>query len=271
VRPYTYIYTMAYAMEAAQEAGIEFYVLDRPNPLNGELVEGNILHPDYKSFMGLYPIPYVHGMTAGELAWLFNREFGIGANLRVVPMEGWSRSMTFKDTGLEWIPTSPHIPNAETAAYYATTGSIGELGTISVGVGYTLPFRIAGAPWIDADALTAELNGRNLPGITFRPMYWKQFYGIFEGERVGGVELHITDLSVYSPFATGIHILEAIRTIYPEQEIFTDDRASNFQFATGTDTILTRLKAGVPADVIIKSYQDDLEAFKILRQEYLLY
>jgi len=271
VRPYTYIYTMAYAMEAAKEAGIEFYVLDRPNPLNGELVEGNVLHPDFKSFIGLYPIPYVHGMTAGELAWLFNREFGIGVNLRTVPMEGWSRGMTFKDTGLEWIPTSPHIPNAETAAYYATTGSIGELGTISVGVGYTLPFRIVGAPWIDANELAAELNSRNLPGVTFRPMYWKQFYGIYEDQSVGGVELHINDLSVYRPFATGIHILEAIRTLYPDREIFPDNRASNFKFATGTDTILTRLKAGVPADVIIKSYQHDLEAFKILRQEYLLY
>ena len=271
VRPYTYIYTMAYAMEAARDAGIEFIVLDRPNPLGGNIVDGNILHPEYKSFIGRYPIPYVHGLTIGELAWYFNREFYIGTNLRVRPMEGWNRDMVFKDTGLQWIPTSPHIPSAETPAYYATTGSIGELGTISVGVGYTLPFRIVGAPWMDGHALSAQLNSRNLPGIVFRPMFWQQYYGIFQGQQVSGIELVIHDLRSYNPFSTGIHILEAIVSMYPEREIFPESRVDNFNFATGTNSILNRLKSGVPAEFIIESYQADIEQFKKRRKEYLLY
>lgn len=271
VRPYTYIYTMALSMEAARDAGIPFIVLDRPNPLGGNLVDGNILHPDFKSFIGMYAIPYVHGMTAGELAWFFNREFAIGTNLKVIPMEGWDRSMRFEDTGLQWIPTSPHVPSAETPAYYATTGSIGELGTISVGVGYTMPFKIVGAPWIDAQSLAIELNGRNLPGITFRPAYWQQFYGIFSGQQVGGVELVIFNHDVYHPFSTGLHILEAIHTMYPDKEIFDEDRIAGFNRATGTDTILSWLQSGVPASFIIDSFQSDIEQFKKRRRDYLLY
>ena len=271
VRPYTYIYTMALAMEAARDAEIEFIVLDRPNPLGGELVEGNVLDPDFKSFIGLYPIPYVHGMTAGELAWMFNREFGIGIELRVIPMKGWRRTMVFRDTGLGWVPTSPHIPDLDTASYYAATGSIGELGTLSVGVGYTIPFRLVGAPWINPHSLAQKLNSRKIPGIIFRPMYWQQFYGIFKGQHIGGVELHITDQRLFNPFAAGIHILDAIGDLYPEQEIFPEDHASGFNRATGTNMIFSGLKAGVPADVIIDAYQESLNKFKQIRQNYLLY
>lgn len=271
VRPYTYIYTMALSMEAARDAGIPFIVLDRPNPLGGNLVDGNILHPDFKSFIGLYPIPYVHGMTVGELAWYFNREFAIGVDLQVIPMEGWDRSMRFEDTGLKWVPTSPHIPSAETVPYYASTGSIGELGTISVGVGYTMPFKIVGAPWIDSQSLAIELSSRNLPGIVFRPTYWQQFYGIFSGQQIGGVELVIINQDIYNPFSTGIHILEAIHTMYPMQEIFDEDRVASFNRATGTSTILSRLQSGVPASFIIDSFQNDIENFKRKRRKYLLY
>lgn len=271
VRPYTYIYTMAHAMEAARDAGIAFVILDRPNPLGGELIEGNVLDPDFKSFIGLYPIPYVHGMTAGELAWLFNREFGIGVNLRIVPMEGWRRDMVFNDTGLSWVPPSHHIPSSETVPFYAATGSIGELGTVSVGVGYTTPFRVVGAPWIHAQSLADELNGREIPGVFFRPMHWQQFYGIFKGQYIGGIALHINDQRIFSPFATGIHILDAIGDLYPEHDIFPDNRARNFFQATGTDMIFNRLKAGVPADVIINTYQESLAKFKRLRLDYLIY
>ena len=270
-RTYTYIYTMAYAMEAAKEAGIPFIVLDRPNPICGTLVDGNVLRPEFKSFIGLYPIAYVHGMTVGELAFLFNREFGIGAQLQVIPMDGWKRTMTFAETGLSWVPTSPHIPTPETALYYATTGFIGELSTLSVGVGYTLPFKVVGAPWINGQKLAEELNKRNLPGITFLPTYWQQFYGIFAGSQVSGVALHITNVIIYKPFATGIHILEAIRKLYPRQELFNDSRSSMFNLAVGTNTIGERLKAGASADEIITDYQKELESFKKIRQEYLLY
>ncbi|MFC1731810.1 exo-beta-N-acetylmuramidase NamZ domain-containing protein [candidate division KSB1 bacterium] len=271
VRPYTYISTMAYAMEAAKEAGITFCVLDRPNPLGGTTVDGPVLDQAFKSFIGLYPIPYVHGMTAGELAWLFNMEFGIGAELIVVPVEGWTRDMTWEDTGLDWVPTSPHIPESSTVPYYASTGLMGELGSLHEGVGYTLPFKLAGAPWIDPYKLASELNSRGLPGISFRPKYWRGFYGIFQGEQVGGVQLHITDSSLYLPFATGLHILEAVCSLYPDKEIFREDRLASFNRAAGTDEIAKKLMAGVPADLIIEAYQDELEKFKELRRLYLLY
>jgi len=271
VRPYTYIYSMAYAMEAAMENGKEFIVFDRPNPLGGKLVDGNILDPQFKSFIGLYPIPYVHGLTVGELAWLFNTEFGIGANLKVIPMEGWNRSMTFEDTGLDWISTSPHIPQAETVPYYATTGLIGELGTISVGVGYTLPFMMVGEPDIDPYKLSNDLNSRLIPGVKFRPVFWKQYYGIFSGRQVKGVQINISDMSVYMPYETCLNILEAFNNLFPSKEFFRDDKSSGFYRASGTDDIFKRLKAGVPAEVIINSYKQKLEAFKIMRSRYLLY
>ncbi len=271
VRPYTYIYTMAYAMEAAAEYDIEFIVLDRPNPLGGNLVDGNILEPEFKSFIGLYPIPYVHGMTVGEIAWFFNSEFGINADLKVVPMEGWNRSTTFNKTGLNWVPTSPHIPLAETVPYYATTGLIGELGTISVGVGYTMPFMLTGNPDIDAFELADELNMRKLPGVIFRPMHWRQFYGAFKDKQVGGVQIVVSDMAVYMPYSTGIHILGAIKKLYPDKDYFPDDRSSGFNRASGTSTIFKRLKAGVPSDVIVASYQAELGAFMELRAGYLLY
>jgi len=271
VRPYTYMSTMAYAMEAAKEAGIPFCVLDRPNPLGGTTVDGAVLNPAFKSFIGLYPIPYVHGMTAGELAWLFNREFGIETELLVVPLEGWSRDMLWQDTGLRWVPTSPHIPEASTVFCCAATGCMGELGAIQCGIGYTAPFKMAGAPWIDPNKLATELNGRNLPGITFRPCYWTPFYGLWKGEQVGGVQLHVTDQHTFLPFTTGIHILEAIHTLYPEQDIFPADRTSGFNRAAGTDQILKKLRAGLPADIIIDSYKDDLCAFRQLREKYFLY
>ncbi len=271
VRPYTYIYTMALAMEAAKEAGITFCVLDRPNPINGTVVEGNVLDQAFKSFIGLYPIPYVHGMTVGELAWLFNMEFGIGAELLVIPMQGWTRNMNWTDTGLDWVPTSPHVPEFSTVPYMATTGFIGELGTIQLGIGYTTPFKLAGAPWIDPDELIKELAKRELPGVVFRPMYWRPFYGLWRNTQVGGIQIHISDMSSYKPFATGLHILDSIHMLYGNQEIFKEERISSFNRAVGTNEIMKKLSAGVPADIIIDSYQNELDAFKAMRQEYLLY
>lgn len=271
VRPYTYIYSMAYAMEAAKESEIDFVVLDRPNPLGGNLVDGNVLDPRYKSFIGLYPIPYVHGMTIGELAWFFNTEFGIGVDLKIIPMEGWTRDMVFEDTGLGWIPTSPHIPNSETAAYYATTGLIGELGTISVGVGYTEPFMLIGNPDIDPDVFARDMNARGLPGVTFRQKYWKQYYGAFANRQVKGVRILINDMSVYQPYLTCLTILESLNSLYPNANLFPENKSSGFNRAAGTDEIFKKIKAGVPADVIIESYQEKFRSFMELRSRYLLY
>jgi len=272
VRPYTYIYTMALAMQAAAEKGIPFLVLDRPNPMGGELVEGPVLEEKFKSFIGLYPIPYVHGMTVGELARLFNEEYGIGCDLIVVPMKGWRRSMLYRDTGLLWVPTSPHVPRAESCFWVAATGGLGELGTLSEGVGTPLPFEICGAPWIDGDKLADALNSLHLPGVFFRSLYFRPYYFRFQDELCGGVQIHITNFHTFRPMRTQITILTAIRDLFPAHDYFADsDRILSFDRAMGTDQVRKAIQTGKSADDIIASWQDKLEEFKKIREKYLLY
>lgn len=270
-RGYTYIYSMAYAMEAAAEHDIHFIVLDRPNPLGGDRVEGNVLEPEFSSFIGLYPIPVVYGMTVGELAQLFNTEFDINCDLEIVPMEGWHRKMRFNDTGLFWTPTSPHIPHAETALFQAATGNIGELNTISVGIGIPNCFEFVGAPWVDAEQFANELNGRNLPGVYFRPTYFRPYYLHFTGEQCAGVQIHITDEQSFRACDVQIHILAAIQKLYPDQKIFDTHRIGMFDKAYGTDQIRTDLLAGKTAVEIIADWQEGLVDFMKIREKYLLY
>lgn len=270
-RAYTYIYTMAYAMAAAREHNLKFIVLDRPNPLGGIRVEGNVLDPKFSSFVGLYPIPLIYGMTVGELAGFFNTEFMIGCDLVVVPMQGWRRDMIFDDTGLTWIPTSPHVPRSETAFFIAATGYMGELDTISEGVGYLMPFELAGAPWIDSEKFAAELNSRKLPGVYFRPTYYQPFYAKFEKQQVGGVQLLILDHTAFSPSQAQIHILTAIKKLYPEQDIFDTPRTGMFDKVFGTDQIRKMIASGYPAEEIIQNWQPELEKFKKKREAYLIY
>ena len=274
-RGYTYIYTMAYAMEAARDAGIQFIVLDRPNPLGGNRVEGNVLDPKFSSFIGLYPIPYIYGMTVGELAKLFNKEFNINCDLIVVPMDGWKREMPFEDTGLFWVPTSPNIPHAETVFPYASICFIGELGTISEGVGTAMPFELLGAPWMNGEQLANELNSKNLPGVYFRPTFFIPFYhpGKYDYVRkqCGGVQIHITDTKTFTPLATQVHILAAICKLHPDQKIFDTPRVSSFDKAAGTDELRKALLRGDSAEQIIASWNDKLELFKTIRAKYLIY
>lgn len=270
-RAYTYIYTMALSMEAARENDIPFLVLDRPNPLGGELVEGPVLDPQFSSFIGLYPIPFVYGMTVGELAQLFNREFGIGADLTVIPMRGWKRSMIFEDTGLEWILTSPHIPRARTAHYCAATGIIGELHTIDVGVGYTLPFELVGETWIDASELARELNSQQLPGVYFRALHYRPYYFTRQNTELHGVQVHILDIDHFLPVETQIYLLSTIYKLYPQQLIFETERIGMFNKAMGTDRVATEIKNGKNPQEIIASWERDLEKFKQIRKKYLLY
>jgi len=274
-RGYTYIYTMAYAMEAARDAGIQFIVLDRPNPLGGNRVEGNVLDPKFSSFIGLYPIPYLYGMTVGELAKLFNNEFGINCDLVVVPMEGWQRDMTYEDTGLFWVPTSPNIPHAETVFPYAAICFIGELGTIAEGVGTALPFELLGAPWMDGEKLANELNAKNLPGVFFRPTFFIPFFhpGKYDYVRkqCGGVQIHITDTKTFMPLATQVHILTAIRKIHCEQNIFNTPRSASFDKAAGTDELRNAVLRGDSAEQIIASWQEQLGKFTKIREKYLIY
>ncbi len=270
-RAYTYIYTMAMGMEAAAEQGKAFIVLDRPNPLGGNLIEGPVLNPEFKSFIGLYPIPFIYGMTVGELAQLFNKEFGINVDLSVVPLKGWKRNMTFEDTGLEWVITSPHIPHGKTALFCAATGCIGELHTIDVGVGYTLPFELVGEEWINADEFAKELNSYNLSGVEFRPLHYRPYYFTRQNTELQGVQIHITDIEAFQPMRTQIYILSAIKKLYPDQKIFGTKRTGMFDKAMGTDQVRNDIRKGKAPEKIIKSWQEDLKSFMKIREKYLLY
>ncbi|MBD3375207.1 DUF1343 domain-containing protein [candidate division KSB1 bacterium] len=271
VRSYTYIYTMAYAMEAAKEQGIPFVVLDRPNPLGGTLVEGPMWEPEFKSFIGLYPISYIYGLTVGELAKLFNNEFGIHCELSVVHMQGWTRDMVFSETGLPWVPTSPHIPHALTSFFYPLTGIIGELNTVNIGVGYTMPFELVGAPWIDSEELASYLNTHDLPGVYFRPLHYRPYYYHFQGEEIQGIHIYILDTTAIKPVATQMVILTALHKLYPEQTLFSDERIAMFDKASGSDKLRNQVLNGWDAERIIQSWQDDLSEFKKMRQKYIYY
>ncbi|MBN2417327.1 DUF1343 domain-containing protein [bacterium] len=274
-RTYTYIYTMAYAMQAAAEYGIDFVVFDRPIAMYGRLVDGNVLDPEFSSFIGLYPIPYVYGMTSGELAGYFNKEFRINARLEVIRMEGYCHDMEFADTGLHWVPTSPHIPHAETAYYCAATGCMGELHTVCVGIGYTLPFELVGAEWIDGNQLAGELNSRELPGVYFLPTAFRPYYSVFRGQRCSGVQILIRDHKKFLPFTTQVHILEALQKLYPERHFLDDPehegRIASFNKAAGTDALGKAVREGRSADEIIGDFRSALDCFIEKRKEYLLY
>lgn len=216
-RSYTYINTMFYAMEEAAKRKIAFIVLDRPNPINGVTVDGPLLEEKWRSFLGYINIPYCHGMTAGELALFFNQEYQVGCQLHVVPMKGWKRQMSFQETGLQWIPTSPYIPESDTPFYYPTTGIIGELKLVNIGIGYTLPFKVIGAPWIIAAQFANQLNGQKFPGVHFEPFFYRPMYGRYAKEECQGVLIQITDRILFQPVKTQYLLLGMLKGLYPEQ------------------------------------------------------
>lgn len=213
-RSYTYTSTLFYAMEEAAKAHIPFLVLDRPNPLGGLLVDGPMLEEEYRSFVGYINVPYCHGLTIGELAQYFNGEYKIGCHLIIIPMQGWQRHMTFKDTGLPWIPTSPQVPDAQTAFYYPTTGLLGELQIVNIGVGYTLPFKLVGAPWINAEKFAKQLNVQKFPGVYFYPFHYRPFFGRFAGHVCHGVYITITDFNTYLPVTTQYLLMGVLKNLY---------------------------------------------------------
>lgn len=277
-RSYTFINTMAYGMEAAAENNIEFIVLDRPDPLTGNKIEGNVLDTAFKSFVGMFPIPYVYGMTCGELATMINKEGwlegGKKCNLTVVKMKGWKRSMWWDETGLPWVPTSPHIPNSETALYYAATGITGELDAVNIGVGYTMPFQLFGTPWIEQNKLAEILNAMNLSGIHFRPMTYVPFYGNMKGMQVHGVQIYFLDRNEVNLVATQFYIVEALYRLYPDKDIFTmsdHSRLAMFDKVMGTDSVRRALMNHVPVNTIMTEWRKDIADFLPLRKKYLLY
>jgi uncharacterized protein YbbC (DUF1343 family) len=268
-RVYTYIATMAYAMQAAAESGIEVIVLDRPNPINGVDMEGPILeYPAFSSFVGLYPVPERFGMTLGELALLFNDRFlEKKARLTVVAMEGWKRGMWFDETGLPWVIPSPNMPALDTATVYP--GQVYIEGTnMSEGRGTTRPFELFGAPWIDGHELAKRLNGLGLAGVTFREAWFTPWFSKFQGELCGGCQVHVTDRKAYRSFAAALHIVKTVRDMYPDKFAF---HADYFDKVMGTDKVRRALEAGEAVETVLESLEPGLAAFAALRRPYLLY
>lgn len=272
-RSYTYISTLYHVMEAAAEYGKKVVVLDRPNPLGGEIIDGPVLDPAVKSFIGIAPIPVVHGMTIGELALLFDEEFGIHCGVEVVPMKGWRRGMRFRETGLPWVPTSPHIPTEETPLYYPVTGMLGEMGTLYNGVGMPQPFRHAGAPWMDGQKFISALPP--LPGVKFRPLTVKPFYFTFQGQTVHGAEILIHDPKQYRPVEAALHILWTIHHLWPADfrwhPVDKPELLRMVDSAWGTADVRKMIDSGAPAEAIIASWQPGLNKFKRQREKYLIY
>lgn len=269
-RTYTYISTLGNAMQAAKAAGKPIMVLDRPNPLGGLLFEGPIRAPKYKSLIGWGPLPVTHGMTVGEIARFYNEELGIGAELIVVPMKGWKRSMVWADTGLTWVPTSPGIPHELNAHFYVATGMVGGSGTdINEGGGNSMPFELIGAPWIDGHALAAELAKAGLPGVRFRPFTYIPARGQYAKKVVDGVQLILDDARTFLPLRTALTILVAIQKLHPEDLEVKDPQ--RFGRVWGNDRVLQQIRKGWSALRIEEDWQEELKAFGERRSRHLIY
>jgi uncharacterized protein YbbC (DUF1343 family) len=270
-RFYTYIYTMSLAMEAAAENGKTFVVLDRPNPINGISVEGNILEPSQASFVGLYPIPVRHGMTAGELARMFNEQGWLSRNIKaklvVIPMKGWRRRMWYDQTGLRFIKTSPNMPDIETAAIYPGLCLL-EGTNVSEGRGTNMPFRQFGAPWIDSKLLAKRLNALNLPAMRFGPVSFTPTSSKYKGKECHGIRILVSDRDRLEAYFSGIKIVNEICRTYPEQ---FEWRASHFDRLCGTSKIRNVIANNSLLDALQNKWQKELESFLKIRAGYLIY
>ena len=281
-RSFTYISTMGKVMEAAADLGLEVIVLDRPNPLGGEKIEGPIVEEGFFSFVSQFEIPYVYGLTCGELAVLLNEEGLIKdkegnvkkCKLTVVPMEGWSRDMLFEDTNLPWVLPSPHIPQPVSAFFYPSTGIVGDLGCYSIGVGYTLPFQMIALEDVDADKLAEKLNGYELPGVNFRPINVKPFYAVGKGSNLQGVQIYITDVKKAAITDIQFYVMEAIAEMYPEKAAFkvaSDKRYRSFDIVTGSDYFRTTFAKNHKFSDIKERWYEDVDSFRELSKKYYMY
>ena len=268
-RYYTYVSTMAYAMEAAGEHGIPFVVLDRPNPIRGDVVQGNVLDPEYSTFVGLYPVPMRHGMTVGELARMFVGEFGIDVDLHVVPMDGWRRDMTFSDTGLPWVAPSPNIPTLESALAYPGT-CLFEGTPLSVGRGTDLAFQWVGAPWLDGPALAEALNGYGFEGVGFEAVTFTPTDagdGKFEGEQVQGVRL-VHESTNYDASKAAVAMLLEAYALSSDNWAW---REVHFDRLAGTDALRLGIEAGRDLAALTAAWDEGVRDFERLRRPYLIY
>jgi uncharacterized protein YbbC (DUF1343 family) len=271
-RSYTFISTLGLLMQAAAEQNKEVVVLDRPNPLGGNKVEGSGVSEGYFSFVSQFDIPYIYGLTCGELAKYLNQE--IGCQLTVIPMQGWERSMKFEDTGLPWVPTSPQIPCTAAALLYPATGIIGEMGFLNIGVGYTLPFQVMAATWVNAVQLTDALNAKNLPGIAFRPIVFKPLFGSLKGQNVQGVQIFITDYDKARLSEIQFHVIDVMHQLYPAYTLFsaeTEKRNGMFDKVCGTNYIRQQIGKNYQADDILSYWRNNEQEFKEKTAPFYLY
>lgn len=285
-RSYTYISTMGNVMKVAAMENVEMIILDRPNPLGGLKVEGPGVEDSLISFVGQYNIPYIYGLTCGELACLINEEgmlkvkgsdgqdSTVRCRLTVVKMEGWTRNMNFDETGLYWVPSSPHVPTADAAYLYPATGILGELGVLSIGVGYTLPFGMIAGKGIDADLLASRMNAMYLPGVVFRPIYATPFYGSMKGTEIGGVQIYITDFHAARLSEIQFYAMEAIAEMLPDFNPLHDAASSRlkmFDKVTGNIKVREQFSTRYRFEDIFSIWNDFAEKFRTMSKKYYLY
>ena len=281
-RSYTFISTLGLVMRACARKGIEVVVLDRPNPLGGLKVEGSVVEPGFFSFVSEFRIPYVYGLTVGELAGLINEE-GLNCGqkgdqeplrckLTVVPMRGWHRWMLYRDTGLPWILPSPNIPSMESAVGYPSAGIAGEFGHLQIGVGYTIPFQTFAAEWIDADALKARLDSYHLPGTAFRTIHYKPISGSLAGKMVHGVQFFYPEYEKADITLTQFYVLQAVQELYPDHNPYKSLKKTRMlDIVCGTDYVRIQFGKRLKVEDILSWWTKDVQAFKELSTKYYLY
>ena len=278
-RSYTYISTLEKIMETAVDYNKKVVVLDRPNPLGGNRIEGNIVEDGFFSFIGQYPIPYVYGLTVGELAKLISEQgmlaYGALCNLEIVKMEGWKREYNFEDTGLMWVPTSPHIPHKDSPFFYVMSGIVGELrDVISIGVGYTLPFQTFAYKNVNGIELAERLNCLNIEGLRFMPISYTPYYAFSTGETISGVEIFITDHNIAPLMKTQLYVLQELHKMYPDYNIFEVTKSRHlkaFDKAMGTDIVREKFMENFQVSDVDEYLDKDIESFRKLSKKYYLY
>jgi uncharacterized protein YbbC (DUF1343 family) len=275
-RIYTYVYTMANCMRACRRLGIPVIVCDRPNPIDGNDLEGITLEPGSESFVGLYAIPTRHGMTIGELARLFNGHFGIGAQLEVIEMSGWSREMYWDQTGLPWVMPSPNIPTLDSAIVFP--GIVHVEGTnASEGRGTTRPFELVGAPWVRPEPFARALNARHLPGVYFRPVVFEPTFQKHARVACGGCQIHVLDRQLFKPVLTGFAVIDQLRAADPASFAWKqppyeyEDDKMPIDVIAGSPSFRAAIDAGIRAEMLIRGTDRTLPAFRDLRRDFLLY